>query len=132
MAKSQLITLDFLGATRIINLPDGVDPQDPATVAQLEAPQETVTVNAGNSPYTVTDADNGKIIEISGARTITVGSLTAAFQSVDIIQLDANNSTISGTFTGDYGSTQTQNVAGSRTYLQRVAGGTVYFKGEVG
>jgi hypothetical protein len=37
MAKSQLITLDFLGATRIINLPDGVDPQDPATVAQLEA-----------------------------------------------------------------------------------------------
>lgn len=35
--KAVLITQDFQGTTRIINLPDGVNPQDPATMAQLEA-----------------------------------------------------------------------------------------------
>lgn len=37
MSKAVLVTLDFQGATRIVNLPDGINPQDPATVAQLEA-----------------------------------------------------------------------------------------------
>lgn len=37
MARQQLSDLDFLGTTRIINLPDGTDPQHPATVAQLRA-----------------------------------------------------------------------------------------------
>ena len=90
------------------------------------------TVVAISGPYTITDADQGKILEVTGARTLTVGSLTSAFQACDIIQLDASQSTIAGTFTGDYGSTKTQAVAGTRTFIERVSGGTVYFKGEVG
>lgn len=37
MATQVLRTLDFVNATKIINLPDGVNPQDAATVAQLNA-----------------------------------------------------------------------------------------------
>jgi hypothetical protein len=33
MAVAVARTLDFLSATKIINLPDGVNPQDAATVA---------------------------------------------------------------------------------------------------
>jgi hypothetical protein len=37
MATSQRSNLDFLNATRILNLPDGILPQHPATLAQLQA-----------------------------------------------------------------------------------------------
>jgi hypothetical protein len=37
MAIAVKRTLDFENATKIINLPDGVNPQDPATVAQLNS-----------------------------------------------------------------------------------------------
>ena len=37
MARRQLTDLDFESVARILNLPDGVDPQHPATVAQLRA-----------------------------------------------------------------------------------------------
>lgn len=37
MAKQVLTNLDFNSVARIINLPDGTDPQHPATVAQLNA-----------------------------------------------------------------------------------------------
>lgn len=37
MARKQLTSLDFLSVSRIVNLPDGTDPQHPATVAQLNA-----------------------------------------------------------------------------------------------
>jgi hypothetical protein len=37
MAFTVLRTLDFNSATKIINLPDGTNPQDPATVAQLNS-----------------------------------------------------------------------------------------------
>jgi hypothetical protein len=40
MAVDVQRTLDFGGARRIINLPDGTDPQHPATVAQLNAAVE--------------------------------------------------------------------------------------------
>jgi hypothetical protein len=33
-------TLDFLGATKIVNLPDGTNPQDPVTLAQLNSAVE--------------------------------------------------------------------------------------------
>jgi hypothetical protein len=37
MAVDVQRTLDFGNARKIINLPDGVNPQDPATVAQLNS-----------------------------------------------------------------------------------------------
>jgi hypothetical protein len=40
MAKQILADLDFVGASRILNLPDGTAPQHPATVAQLNAAVE--------------------------------------------------------------------------------------------
>jgi hypothetical protein len=40
MAKPILSSLDFAGAARILNLPDGVGAQEPATVAQLNAAME--------------------------------------------------------------------------------------------
>lgn len=40
MAKPVHSSLDFLGGSRIINLPDGVGAQEPATVAQLNAAVE--------------------------------------------------------------------------------------------
>jgi hypothetical protein len=42
MAREQRRTLDFLSATRIVNLPDGVGAQEPATVAQLNAAIEGI------------------------------------------------------------------------------------------
>lgn len=42
MSTMVLRTLDFNGATKIINLPDGINPQDPATVAQLNAAVEGI------------------------------------------------------------------------------------------
>ena len=91
-------------------------------------PVRSVTGN-GN----ITDADQGYILECSGAGiTLTLSGLTSAFQDCEIIQLSAHQTTIAGTFTGDYGSTKTQAVAGTRTYIERVSGGTAYFKGEVG
>ncbi len=40
MAKPVLSSLDFANAARILNLPDGSSPQEPATVAQLNAAVE--------------------------------------------------------------------------------------------
>ena len=96
--------------------------------AFVARPVRSVTGN-GN----ITDADQGYVLECSGAGiTLTLSGLTAAFQDCEIIQLSAHQTTIAGTYTGDYGSTKTQAVAGTRTYIERVSGGTAYFKGEVG
>ena len=43
MARRQLSNLDFENTARIENLPDGTDPQHPATVAQLNAAIEGVS-----------------------------------------------------------------------------------------
>lgn len=79
-----------------------------------------------NAAYTITDADAPyDRIEITGAVTITVGTLTNIFSHLEFIQMDANVSTFEGMFTGEAGQTQTAAVPGSRYELERHTDGTV-------
>lgn len=98
-----------------------------AIASSTSAASALATVVPISGPYTITDANQGQILEVTGAQTLTIGSLTAAFQGCKIIQVTAASSTISGTFVGDYGQTTTANVAGSEYTLTRVSSGTVYF-----
>lgn len=74
MAQKVKTTLDFDGEGRIINLPDGVSPQDAATVAQLNAAIE------GLSPK-------------DGVRVATIGNINVAAPgaSIDGIALVAGD-----------------------------------------
>jgi hypothetical protein len=75
----------------------------------------------------ITDADENTVIEISGARTLTIDTLTDNFQACKIIQMTADVSTMAGTFVGDYGQTTTAAIPGSEYTLVRVSTGDVYF-----
>ncbi len=99
--------------------------QDEATSESAPVAPAPVVSIAG--PYTITDADQGKILEVTGAQTLTIGTLSAAFQACKIIQIDVASSTLAGTFTGDYGATTTTATAGSEYTLVRTSGGAVYF-----
>ncbi|MGZ8181455.1 MAG: hypothetical protein ACXWT1_05820 [Methylobacter sp.] len=89
-------TLDFGGTSRIINLPDGTNPQDPATVAQLNAViegiawKDSVRVSTqGNVNLSAPGATIDGITMISGDRVLVRLQTVAAENGIYIWNGDA-------------------------------------------
>lgn len=81
----QLSNLDFGNAARIVNLPDGTDPQHPATVAQLNAAVEGIAWKAAARVGTLSNlnlASPGATIDgvtmVAGDRVLVRSQTTAS------------------------------------------------------
>lgn len=80
MATQQILTdLDFVGVSRIRNLPAATDDSEPATLAQLKAVQENSALidsaNAVDGSIPVYSASDGKFVanQLNTKLTITDG-----------------------------------------------------------
>lgn len=91
MAVDVQRTLDFGGARRIVNLPDGTDPQHPATVAQLNAAieglnwKDSVRVSTqGNIDLSAPGATIDGITMVASDRVLVRAQTDAEFNGIYI------------------------------------------------
>jgi hypothetical protein len=78
MAQKVKTTLDFVNEGKIVNLPDGINPQDAATVNQLPSPG-LASVNGTTNRIAVTGGDTIDIAStyIGQSSITTLGTITA-------------------------------------------------------
>jgi phage-related tail fiber protein len=116
-----ILTVD--GVTNQAATPTGTPGTRTSSQNQPHAP-------AAASTYTLSDWDNGGIVELNGACTVVIPTtLTSNFVSVFLMQMDNSSSTISGTFTGDFGQTTTTPNAQYGMYeIRRTSTGIMLFR----
>jgi hypothetical protein len=107
---------------------------NPTTANQAVTKQyvdaHTPSYGPTSANYTLSDADDQRQIELTGALTVTVPTtFTSNFHSCYLVQMDTNSSTIAGTYVGEGGITSTTANAQYACYeIRRLSNGTVIFR----